>query len=1188
MRKLHILDTSVLIEDPGAYKSYKNSDVIIPISVINELDKKKHHVGEAGKNARVCIRLLDQISELGDIHTGILLDNDVLLKVDASYRNVPFGFGDPTYADTEILVCAYYYYTNHPADYDTTLVSNDLNLRLKAKARGIDACGHASKFSLSDLYAGSRTITNETAAIELQQKGVINPVDFDIDMSMHECVLFEDDDGNGLAMGRKVSDKKIKLIKKTYPWNVKSRNKEQTFAIDLIFDKGIDLVTLIGKAGSGKAQPLDADIYTPDGIIKMGDIQIGNIVCTPDGDTAKVIGVFPQGEKDIYKVVFSDGTSAECCEEHLWYTKTSLERDQHKNGNVRSLKEIKDNIYYGINKKKNHSIPMTQPVEFSTKKLVLDPYAFGCLIGDGTFRFQLGFCTSDKFIASELNQSLNKCGLKLVKKDKYSYVIKGINKIKLSYEIHKLDKNGNMIETFQSISDIPSTCSKHSVYKAINNEKMYNGYYWKYGSKKSNSQLHNYLIDNNLWMKKSEDKFIPNDYKYTSVQNRIFLLQGLMDTYGSVEKNGKLFEFTTTSKRLSEDVKWIVQSLGGTASINKRKTKFTHNGIKKEGKLSYRMLLKLPNNINPFKLPRKAETVKNRVKYHPVRYIVDIEYIGKKKAQCILINNKDHLYITNDFIVTHNTLVATASALELVIDRKEYEKLIIYRPIQPVSNDIGYLPGDMAEKLAPWFQAIMDNFEYLFQTKNGDWRKELEMFQRKGRIEMEALTYIRGRSIPNSIIMVDECFPYDQNIETNLGKKRIGILYDMWKSGKKLPLVKTYNEKNGRFEYKQITHAWNRGEKSLIKLTCGNREIKCTNNHKFLTKNGWIKCEDLNIGDFIKTTEPKSHQILRDLNEDQLQIILGSFLGDGSISNHGLNRYRLKEVHGINQKEYCEWKGNILHAKQKIIKNNGYSQKPAIQIQTKMFGLSDYLPNNKSYCPNWLIDKLDAKGLAIWFMDDGSVNSNYNGAQLSTCSFDLQTQIKLVEKLNSMGIECKISFVNMKGKRAPGYYYISFRKRGYEQLCSVISPYVHQSMIYKVNNAACNYNWNDKYHTCGLTVVDNIEFDIGNETVYDIEVEDNHNFIVCSTSRKTLGGVIAHNCQNISKEDIKTVLTRVGEGTKIILTGDIEQIDNSGLDATSNGLSYVIEKFKESNLAGHITFTQGERSRLATLAAEIL
>ena len=82
--------------------------------------------------------------------------------------------------------------------------------------------------------------------------------------------------------------------------------------------------------------------------------------------------------------------------------------------------------------------------------------------------------------------------------------------------------------------------------------------------------------------------------------------------------------------------------------------------------------------------------------------------------------------------------------------------------------------------------------------------------------------------------------------------------------------------------------------------------------------------------------------------------------------------------------------------------------------------------------------------------------------------------------------------------------------------------------------------------------------------------------------------ILIDECQNLTKDEVKTILTRAGDGTKIIMTGDIEQIDNSSLDATNNGLTYVIEKFKDSDLAGHVTFVQGERSKLASRAAEIL
>ena len=82
--------------------------------------------------------------------------------------------------------------------------------------------------------------------------------------------------------------------------------------------------------------------------------------------------------------------------------------------------------------------------------------------------------------------------------------------------------------------------------------------------------------------------------------------------------------------------------------------------------------------------------------------------------------------------------------------------------------------------------------------------------------------------------------------------------------------------------------------------------------------------------------------------------------------------------------------------------------------------------------------------------------------------------------------------------------------------------------------------------------------------------------------------IIIDEAQNLSMHELKTIITRVGDGTKIVLTGDIEQIDNVHVDAFTNGLTYAVERFKEYPIAGHVTLVKGERSELATLASKIL
>jgi hypothetical protein len=111
---------------------------------------------------------------------------------------------------------------------------------------------------------------------------------------------------------------------------------------------------------------------------------------------------------------------------------------------------------------------------------------------------------------------------------------------------------------------------------------------------------------------------------------------------------------------------------------------------------------------------------------------------------------------------------------------------------------------------------------------------------------------VRGRTI--DCILFDECFPYEQFIETISGKEKIGKIYEMWEQNQELPLIKTFNEQTETFEYKKIIKAWKRDKRQLIQLKCGHHNIKCTPNHKFLTNDGWREARELKLGDLLKTS----------------------------------------------------------------------------------------------------------------------------------------------------------------------------------------------------------------------------------------------------------------------------------------------------------------------------------------------
>lgn len=251
MTKKYVLDTSALIYDPSCYKQFEpNSEIILPIAVIDELDKLKKLFNDAGKNARVAIKLLDEISNQGDISVGVLTDNNILIKIDTT--NYDNNFGDSLYGDTRIVACAYNINKQFSED-EVVLVSRDFNLRLRSRALGVQAESYEkNRINFDEVYSGIQTIEHPEAAEDLLNHGFIDPRAFGFNLYPHECVIFVDQDGNELANARKVNFDKLKIVKPIYPWGISSRNKEQNFAINLIMDAGIPLVTLTGGAGCGK------------------------------------------------------------------------------------------------------------------------------------------------------------------------------------------------------------------------------------------------------------------------------------------------------------------------------------------------------------------------------------------------------------------------------------------------------------------------------------------------------------------------------------------------------------------------------------------------------------------------------------------------------------------------------------------------------------------------------------------------------------------------------------------------------------------------------------------------------------------------------------------------------------------------------------------------------------------------
>ena len=370
---------------------------------------------------------------------------------------------------------------------------------------------------------------------------------------------------------------------------------------------------VVGEMGSGKAQPLDSKVLTPTGWERMGDIRIGDEVINPEGGTAHVVGVYPQGKKKIYRVTFSDGAQTECCDEHLWQVNTPLRKWRDDSPQVLQLQEMKGEIFSKSGNAK-YFIPMVKPIAFEQQALLLDPYLLGSLIGDGSVGSGNPAITSmDEEIIKNVRAALPE-GLVLKHQDRHAYRIIRARK--------------------------PSSTS------------------WAIPS----NTVTQALRQMNLYGAKAETKFIPEPYLFANVSSRIALLQGLLDTDGTIGRHSGRISFTTVSEQLAKDFAALVQSLGGVARTNTRRTHYKHNGKKRIGRLSYRIGISLPNEIQPFRLSLKLERVIPRTKYRPSRAIVEVEYVGKKEAQCIALDSENQLYATDDYIVTHNTTIGAGIA----------------------------------------------------------------------------------------------------------------------------------------------------------------------------------------------------------------------------------------------------------------------------------------------------------------------------------------------------------------------------------------------------------------------------------------------------------------------------------------------------------------------------------------------
>ncbi|MDY7989251.1 PhoH family protein [Paenibacillus polymyxa] len=308
MKKIFVLDTNVLLHDPKAIFTFKEHEVVIPAVVLEEIDSKKRNADEIGRNARNVSRLLDGLREVGHLHSGVPLPQGGRLKVELNHRSflkVQEMFGEVS-NDNRILAVALNYHSEEqeqPEPRSVVLVSKDVLVRIKADVLGLLTEDYLSDRTgdLSELYPGYSAIQVHPSIIDEFYSNrflPIKPLELPYTLYPHEFVILKDEMGTGKSALLKVNQEAERLeplyLSNESVWGISARNAQQRMALELLLNDDIPLVTITGKAGTGKTL-----LALAAGLLKVEDEHRFKklLIARPVVPMGKDIGYLP-GEKD--------------------------------------------------------------------------------------------------------------------------------------------------------------------------------------------------------------------------------------------------------------------------------------------------------------------------------------------------------------------------------------------------------------------------------------------------------------------------------------------------------------------------------------------------------------------------------------------------------------------------------------------------------------------------------------------------------------------------------------------------------------------------------------------------------------------------------------------------------------------------------------------------------------------------
>lgn len=392
------------------------------------------------------------------------------------------------------------------------------------------------------------------------------------------------------------------------------KNEKQRTAVEyLTNDDSGPLRGLALQTGVGKASRISSLFRTPSGWVENGSVKLGQMLSMPDGTTAPVVGIYPQGEMDIYRVTFEDGRFTDVTLDHLWDVYYVQWAEKWRVITTEQIIQYLTQPTYAA----RIGVKLIEPVYTEDIKLPIDPYVLGVYLGDGN-------CDGN--------------GVRISKPDDW-----------LRLEVGRLLSEDHEVSEFTS----DGMCFGIKM-KDRNKGVAFSKLIHKVG----------------LVGKISHTKFIPQIYMEASPRQRLALIQGLMDTDGTVgvspgrgntEKThgkGGTVQFCTTSYEMAKQIQYLIWSLGGLCKIKFKKPFYTYKGERLEGRNAYILYIRYKNPRDLFRLPRKRDRLNEDYQYADrLRLrIKSVEFVGRDEAQCIMVDHPDHLYIADNFIATHNTV----------------------------------------------------------------------------------------------------------------------------------------------------------------------------------------------------------------------------------------------------------------------------------------------------------------------------------------------------------------------------------------------------------------------------------------------------------------------------------------------------------------------------------------------------